>query len=68
MEREYVILSKRCVYGAVGEVVKLKLDAGRELTMTQTGALKRAPEKISAPEPKSPPSWLAVEKEGKANG
>lgn len=49
-EHDYVVLSKRCVYGEVGEVVSLTMTANQELSLLESGAVKRAPAK-PAPEP-----------------
>lgn len=57
-EREFVVLSRRCVYGAVGETVILKVTDGQELSLVQSGAVKRAEKRPT----------VAPAKEGKANG
>lgn len=46
-ELEFEILSSRCVFGEVGEVVKLRLTDGEILTMTETGALRRVEKRPS---------------------
>jgi len=57
-EREYVVLSGRCVYGAVGELVTLTLTDNQELSLLQSGAVKRAPvpppAKAEPPKPERP--------------
>lgn len=40
-EREYIVASARCVWGKVGEVIKLALTDMQELTHIQAGTLKR---------------------------
>lgn len=50
----YLILSKRCAFGGVGDYVILKLTHGEEVSMTQAGLLQR----------KARPT-VAAEKKGK---
>lgn len=55
--REFEVLSSRCVYGEVGEIVTLVVTDGQELSLVQSGAVKRAEKRPTV-----------APKEGKANG
>lgn len=57
-DRDFEVLSRRCVYGEVGDVVTLKVTDGQELSLVQSGAVKRAENRPT----------VATRKEGKANG
>lgn len=41
-ERQFVVLSKRFVHGAVGETITLALTDAQELSLLQSGAVERA--------------------------
>lgn len=41
-EQDYLVLSKRCVFGAAGETVTLSLTPGEELSMLEAGVLEKA--------------------------
>lgn len=56
-ERQYVVLSKNVVWGKVGELITLRLTDNQELSLLQSGSIKKAP----GPNPLLPP------KEGKTN-
>jgi len=45
-EHRYEVLSKRCVYGEVGEIVSLTMTSNQELSLLESGAVKRAPEPV----------------------
>lgn len=42
-DREYVVLSDRCVWGKPGDVVVLALTEGQQLSLIQAGTLKIKP-------------------------
>jgi hypothetical protein len=74
-EKDYVVLSPRCVYGSVGETVKLTMTEGQELSLLQSGAVRLStdvklelrgepgPEVVQLNRP-----TVAVKKEGKHHG
>jgi hypothetical protein len=75
-ERDYEVLSKWCVYGEVGEIVSLTMTENQELSLLESGAVKRAeprlkhelkgepgPEKVQFNRP-----GAVVNKEGKRHG
>ena len=57
-EHEYIVLSPRCVWGEVGEVIRLALTENQELSLVEAGTLKRAPMR----------PVVVEKKEGKDNG
>lgn len=56
--REFEVLSKNFVHGSVGDIVTLKVTDGQELSLVQSGAVKRAEKRPT----------VATAKEGKPNG
>lgn len=64
-EREYIVASIRCVWGKVGERIKLALTDMQELTHLQAGTLKKAEaaqsQKTTEPEEKEADPVPSVE-------
>lgn len=48
VRRKYVVTSDRCVWGKPGEEVVLAFTEGQELSLLQSGAVKRAKTRPSA--------------------
>lgn len=63
-KRRYVVLSRKCVWGAAGETIELALGE-QEAALLAAGTLKRAEDKPAAPEPKTPTAPVVdLKKEG----
>lgn len=55
-ERDYEVLTHNCAWGKQGDVIKLALTDGQELSLFQAGTVKRAvpvapPKPVEAPRP-----------------
>lgn len=59
-ERSFEVVSKRFVHGEVGEVVTLSLTDNQELSLLESGAVKRAAAR--------PSSAVELKKEVKSDG
>lgn len=63
-ERKYVVVSDRCVWGDVGEVISRRLTDGQELGLIQGGVLAKYVPPAPAAAPTETPEQPADTKEG----